>query len=262
MNESPTLLIKLPAVLDTLHPIEFSDPLTGITVAMVERFQVQELPERWNKTQGFFILLAPLDNNSRWKAYVDTIKEGFRATLRNTDFSDLGVDKNFWSVAFLFTTDPADKPLSQEEIEYMKILMIQVFQTSPNVQVLNQPALIDNNFTGIDAEYMRHVLQSVLKVLFVRGYRNSHLGEISRNLTELYSPELIKDVPLLRKLQDWREQKAKLNNRPASTLVSNVELELISEVAPASIEELQAIEGLNTITRSYYAEEIISLINS
>ncbi len=255
-----TLTVHLPAVLDTLQPIEFSDQLTGIRTAIIERYQVQELPEKWDKATGFFVLLSPIDNQSHWKAYVDTINNAFKETVREADFDEMGIEKGFWHVALLFTTEDSDKPLSEVELAYMKVLLMQVFQTSPNVQVVNKPSL-ENDFKGVDAEYMRHVLQSVFKVLFVRGYRNSHLGAISRNLTEIHDPDAVEEISTLRKLQDWREQKARLNGRPASTLISNSELELIADLRPKTVEELQAIEGLSTITKSYYSHELTHLLN-
>lgn len=260
MGTKPNLLqVVLPDVLDSLSPIEVIDPETGVCAALVERYEISELSVEWDTANAFYTLLSPL-KDSRWAVRIGKIEGSFKEVLRNNpDFNEN------WTVAFLFKTVDTDTQLTVEELTYMEILLSEVFQTSANIEVFSSTA-VNTDISNVDTAYMRHVLQSVLKILFLRGYRNSTMGNISKSLSETYQPsELLtspQPVPALRKLQNWRAAKSNLMGKPEYIVGTNRELEDIVLMMPRTIEEFQNIPNLSPELYQTYASEIVDILNS
>jgi superfamily II DNA helicase RecQ len=234
-------------------PIEVLDPLTGITAVIVERYKLPELNVGWDSAAAFHILLTPV-YESQW-----TVKIGYNSPT----FKDAAKGDDFWSVALIFKAIESDRQLSETELIYMKNLLLEVFQASRNVHVLNEDTGACD-VSAVDTEYMRHVLQSVLKVLFLRGYHNSHMGAISKSISEIYKPAGISNTtpPVLKRLQEWRTRKAKLTGEPEYLFGTNRELEDISLVSPQSLEELQNIPNLSQSLVDLYGMELVDVVKS
>jgi hypothetical protein len=175
MSSTVGLTVVLPQNLDYLEPIEVFDKF-GLRSALIERYALGNLPSEWDRAEGFYVLLSSITPDNKFTAYVGQTDYSFRRRLADHDGS-----KDYWSLAVLFKRD-AGEPFNRNETRYLEGLMVTALQSSPNVTVRNIKPTGEKNLPEHDKAYMDSMLLSALRVLFLRGYRNAHLGAITRTL--------------------------------------------------------------------------------
>jgi len=171
--------VAVPQTLDSLEPIELIDKANGLRGAFVERYALQALSNGdWDKeTRGFYVLLSHINPDNTFTAYVGQTDYSFARRLRDHDGT-----KDYWNLAVLFKRDNNEDPFNRSETRFLEGAMVEALQSSPNVTVMNQKPTGEKILSDWDKPYMEQVLLSALRILFLRGYRNSHMGAITRHL--------------------------------------------------------------------------------
>jgi len=170
--------VAVPDTLDSLEPIELIDRMSSLRAAFVERYAISSLKRsEWDKdTKGFYVLLSHINTDNTFTAYVGQTDYSFERRLREHNKT-----KDYWNVAVLFKRDN-EVPFNRSETRFLEGAMVNALQSSPNVQVTNDKATGEDALSDWEKPYMEQVLLAALRVLFLRGYRNSHLGAITRKL--------------------------------------------------------------------------------
>jgi len=185
------LTVILPQNLDSLEPIQIIDR-AGLKAVLVERYALEKLPEDWYMGEGFYVLLSQLSEDNSFTAYVGQTDYSFRLRLHDHDDS-----KDFWRVAVLFKRAANDDPFTRTETRYLEGIMVDALKSSPNVKVTNIKPTGEKNMPDHNKAYMETMLLSALRVLFMRGYRNQHLGSITRKLETAQNKPTITPTPVL-----------------------------------------------------------------
>jgi hypothetical protein len=170
--------VAVPDTLDSLEPIELIDRMSSLRAAFVERYAIAALKRSyWDKdTKGFYVLLSHINADNTFTAYVGQTDYSFERRLREHDKT-----KDYWNLAVLFKRDH-EVPFNRSETRFLEGAMVDALKSSPNVSVTNEKATGEDALSDWEKPYMEQILLSALRVLFLRGYRNSHLGAITRKL--------------------------------------------------------------------------------
>jgi len=170
--------VAVPDTLDSLEPIELIDRMGSLRAAFVERYAINSLKRSdWDKdTKGFYVLLSHINTDNTFTAYVGQTDYSFERRLREHDKT-----KGYWNLAVLFKRDH-EAPFNRSETRFLEGAMVDALKSSPNVHVTNDKATGESALSDWEKPYMEQVLLSALRILFLRGYRNSHLGVITRKL--------------------------------------------------------------------------------
>ena len=183
-NPLTSLRVELPATLDTLKPIEIVDETSAMRAAIVERYALPHIPVgTWGTgSQGVYVLLSHLSDNenspTHFTAYVGKTDSSFINRLVNHD-----KDKPWWRTAILFRKNSLEG-FNRNQTAYLEGELTTALKTSPNTTVLNAAPTGDPGFPEWEKLHMETCLLSIMRVLFLRGYRNSHLGEYTQVLEE------------------------------------------------------------------------------
>lgn len=179
MMSKTSLTVGVPSTLNSLEPIEIKDEQASLHAAYVERYAVPYLPAEWDKNvEGFYILLSHINADNTFTAYVGKTDWSFARRLRSHLES-----KDYWSTAILFKKNSLEG-FNRNQTAYMEGELVKALTASPNVTVKNDKLTGDRNFSEWDKPYMETVLLACLRVLFLRGYRNAHMGAITQSLEE------------------------------------------------------------------------------
>lgn len=254
MTASEPLQVMLPENLDDLSPYEILDPHTGVVVAVLEKSGVPDLKLTWDTAKTFYVLLTPIVD-TKWTVQVGYNSKGYLKDKLNSYRN--------WSSALIFRTVETDTQFTQEELTFLKNLLLEVFSSSRTITVTST---YDDaaDFDSIDTEYMRHVLHTALKVLTIRGYRTSQIGAISRSISELYRPAPLKpgDSLILSKLHEWRSNKARIAGENIMLYGTNRELEDIAICLPRTILQLANIPNLSQQLTDVYGHELLEIVET
>ena len=68
--------------------------------------------------------------------------------------------------------------------------------------------------------------------------------------------------PLLEKLEAWRRETAKAEDRAAYLILTNESLQQIAEARPQTLEDLKRIKGIGPVKLERYGQEILALVGS
>lgn len=177
-SDVTSLNVVVPQNLDSLRPITLKDNVSRLNAAYVERYAINNLPPEWDKATGCYILLSHIQEDNKFIAYVGKTDYSFKVRL-----DDHNKKKDFWRLAVLFRRELSD-PFSKGETSYFEGLLVDALKSSPNVQVTNSDMVFtgDRVFGEEDKAGMDGVLLAALRVLFLRGYRNAHMAQITSTL--------------------------------------------------------------------------------
>lgn len=251
------LRVGVPEVLDSMEPIELVDESTNLKAAFVERYAVDSLPAEWYRdVQGFYVLLSHINPDNTFMAYVGKTDSSFARRLR----SHLET-KDFWALAVLFKKN-GPEGFTMNQTSYLEGIMVDALSSSPNVKVTNSAPTGDRNFLDWNKRYMDSVQLAALRILFLRGYRNSHMGGITRQLetvtalpeTPMHASTVI-EVPRLSPppvfdkavFQRLRSIAQEIRDSDPATVrsykywASDNNLRVIVDANPQTLEELQVI---------------------
>lgn len=173
-----SLNVVVPQNLDSLRPITLKDNVSRLNAAYVERYAISNLPPEWDKATGCYVLLSHIQEDNKFIAYVGKTDYSFKVRL-----DDHNKKKDFWRLAVLFRRELSD-PFSKGETSYFEGLLVDALKSSPNVRVTNSDMVFtgDRVFGEEDKAGMDGVLLAALRVLFLRGYRNAHMAQITSTL--------------------------------------------------------------------------------
>lgn len=285
-----SLTVGIPNTLNSLEPIEIKDEQANLHAAYVERYAVQNLPEEFDKNvEGFYVLLSHINPDNTFTAYVGKTDWSFSRRLK----SHLD-NKDFWKLAILFKKNSNDG-FTRNQTAYMEGELVKALSSSPNVTVTNEKPTGDRTFNEWDKPYMEQVLLATLRILFIRGYRNAHMGAITQTLEE--KPKTVGGPPKFeRKLEIPKAPVQQPMTKPVSELnppannfealkrivqrikidhpdkaisykywASNANLHTIIDAAPKTVEELSQIQlNKQWQIREYLleGEQIVSLFKN
>lgn len=264
MSSHVQFKVEIPSVLDSLKPFEIHDEATGVSAAIVERYALGSLQEKWDSAAGIYVLFSPIASDNTFKAHVGQISSSFRGTVTKYPIST-----EEWTVALLFRST-RDVPLNRMQITYLENALITALSSSTNVELYNDRDLAAGlDFSYLDKDDLDDMLLSILRILFLRGYRNSHMAEVVRDLELQQDSSNIDDEAyldgsnVLRSLQQWREKVAVAGGFSLNQVATNPELQLIAERRPVDGKELFALNSLRSHLREgAFADQILDLINS
>ena len=175
-----SLTLGIPNTLNSLEPIEIKDEQANLHAAYVERYAVANLPAEWDKeVEGFYVLLSHINPDNTFAAYVGKTDWSFSRRLK----SHLQ-NKEFWNLAILFKKNSVEG-FNRNQTAYIEGELVNALSSSPNVTLTNGKPTGDRTFNEWDKPYMEQVLLACLRILFIRGYRNAHMGAITQVLEEI-----------------------------------------------------------------------------
>lgn len=159
-----------PYSLDSMVPLEIMDDLHAMNMAFVEKYAIHHLPERWKDSQGIYILFSHLQPGYRFEAYVGQTQKGFYSRLIKHQ-----KERGFWDTAILArrTTEHGFNSLQLNALEGK---LRDILDESPNVHVHNQYPTGDKTLRPDEHEFIDKITLSIMRVMFMRGYRNQHMG--------------------------------------------------------------------------------------
>lgn len=171
------LTVLAPYSLDSLLPLEIMDNSSAVKASFVERYAIEKLSPEWLNACGFYILFSHIRSDGSFDAYVGKASNGFSKRLKSHD-----ENKDFWRVALLIRRDTTDGFTTTESL-YLEGRMRKVLTSSPHVKVHNIAPTGDNTLPEHDKQSMESIVLSALRIMFLRGYRNSSLGFIADSIT-------------------------------------------------------------------------------
>lgn len=254
--------VHIPVVLDSLKPFEIHDKATGVAAAIVERYALASLPEDWDTSDGVYVLFSPIAPDNTFRAHVGQNVSSFKAAVTKYPIST-----QEWTVALLFQ-NTRKVPLNPMERTYLETNLVSALSSSTNVEMFNSRELANLDFSYLEEENLKEILLTMLRIMFLRGYRNSHMADTVRKLeiqsasSEMDDSSYVNDSNILRSLQQWREQVATDSGMHLNEVATNPELQLIAERQPIDAKELAALNNLRAHLREgVLAEQILDLIN-
>lgn len=288
-----SLTLGIPNTLNSLEPIEIKDEQANLHAAYVERYAVNNLPAEWDKeVEGFYVLLSHINPDNTFTAYVGKTDWSFSRRLRSHV-----QNKDFWNLAILFKKNSIEG-FNKNQTSYMEGELAKALSSSPNVTLTNEKPTGDRTFNDWDKPYMEQVLLACLRILFIRGYRNAHMGAITQTLEEptkttpvagILPPKTVTGAPpkpVEYTQQTPQTQPVTHSTPPANNFealkriaqkikaehpdkvasykywASNANLNTIIDAAPQTIEELSRIKLNNNWHIQVYmleAEEVVKL---
>lgn len=171
------LTVLAPYSLDSLLPLEIMDNSSAVKASFVERYAIDRLSPEWLNACGFYILFSHIKDDGSFDAYVGKASNGFSRRLKSHD-----ENKDFWRVALLIRRDTTDGFTTTESL-YLEGRMRKILASSPHVRVHNIAPTGDNTLPEHDKQLMESIVLSALRIMFLRGYRNSSLGFIADSIT-------------------------------------------------------------------------------
>jgi hypothetical protein len=171
------LTVLAPYSLDSLLPLEIIDDSSAVKASFVERYAIDRLSDEWLNACGFYILFSHIRENGSFDAYVGKASNGFYRRLKDHD-----ENRDFWRVALLIRRGTTEGFTTTESL-YLEGRMRQILMSSPNVTVHNIAPTGDKTLPEYDKQRMESIALSALRIMFLRGYRNSSMGFIADRIT-------------------------------------------------------------------------------
>jgi hypothetical protein len=159
-----------PYSLDSLLPLEIMDDLHAMNMAFVEKYGIHQLPERWKNSQGVYILFSHLQPGYRFEAYVGQTQKGFYSRLIKHE-----KERGFWDTAIL-ARRTTETGFNSMQLNALEGKLRDILDESPNVHVHNQYPTGDKTLQPHDYKFIDEITLSIMRVMFMRGYRNQHMG--------------------------------------------------------------------------------------
>lgn len=181
MFGKPSATIVFPKKLDSLNPIEVSDPLTSLEAAFVERYAIESLSQDWKRDDlsGIYLLLSDHVFTNSFRVLVGCTHRGFEGLLQ-----DRNEDVGFWSTAMLFCNHDGEN-LTVEQAEELKNEIIRLLQSGHHIQVDND--LFDNgqSLKPNDQEFIEDMALFVIRMMFLQGYRSGSLAKAVKEIEDV-----------------------------------------------------------------------------
>jgi superfamily II DNA helicase RecQ len=234
----------------------------AMNMAFVERYGINHLPAKWRDSQGIYILFSHLQPGHKFEAYVGQTTKGFHQRLLRHDN-----ERYFWQTAILIRRTSADG-FSSLQLNALEGKLRDILDASPNVTVHNGHPTGDPTLKDSDRPFIDAMTLSIMRVMFMRGYRNQHMGAEADRMQEAISgtvPEIKHDSDAYNKflpLKAWRLQKAREEGISAFIVFTNQVLLQIIEAKPSTIEELRAVHGIGQNKCDKYGEEVLQILNT
>lgn len=184
MFGKPSATVVFPHELDTMNPIEISDPATSLEVAFVPRYSIEHLSADWKREdlQGIYILLSDLQFTSTFSVYVGSVRSGFEQELyaRNEK-------SGFWSNAVLFANHDGEN-LTAEQSQTLATYVGSLLSHGNHIKVLSEHEELPDLSSEQQAE-LELMSLFVVRMLFLKGYRSHSLAKAVHPL-EVHADEL------------------------------------------------------------------------
>lgn len=167
-----------PYSLDSLLPLEIMDDLYAMNMAFVEKYGIHQLPDRWKNSQGVYILFSHLQPGYRFEAYVGQTQKGFYSRLTKHE-----QERSFWDTAILARRTTSDG-FNSMQLNALEGKLRDILGESQNVHVHNQYPTGDKTLPPGEYRMIDEITLSIMRVMFMRGYRNQHMGAQADRLHE------------------------------------------------------------------------------
>jgi len=262
MEEYHSLKALAPYSLDSLAPLEIEDEMYAMNMAFVERYGINHLPEKWQNSQGVYILFSHLQKGYKFEAYVGQTIKGFHQRLLKHD-----KERPFWDTAILVRRTSQDG-FNSLQLNALEGRLRDILDASPNVYVHNGYPTGDTTLKSSDKPFIDAITLSIMRVMFMRGYRNQHMGAEADRLQDAIAnvAEPEETTPFgenkFLALKAWRLQKAREEGLSAFIIFTNHVLEQIAEHKPRTLEELLSIPGVGAHKCEKYGEAVLKVINN
>lgn len=161
---------KAPRSLDSMLPLEIIDEMSAMNMAFVERYGIHHLPEEWQNAQGVYILFSHLKPGYHFEAYVGQTLSRFHQRLTRHD-----KERPFWDTAIL-ARRMTPGGLNSLQLNALEGKLRDILDASANVTVHNGYPTGDKTLQAGDAHLVDSITLSIMRVMFMRGYRNQHMG--------------------------------------------------------------------------------------
>jgi superfamily II DNA helicase RecQ len=282
MEKYHYLQAKAPYSLDSLMPLEITDDMYAMNMAFVERYGIHNLPEDWKNSQGIYILFSHLKPGYRFEAYVGQTLSSFHQRLVRHD-----KERDFWDTAILArrTTSVGFNSLQLNALEGK---LRDILDASPNVHVHNGYPTGDKTLQAGDSNLVDEITLSIMRVMFMRGYRNQHMGAEADRLQEVISASpavpvasndynastglgkavgvsaVVSVEAKFEELKAWRKKRATADGygRQPYIISDDKTLKKIAMAAPKTYEDLLAVSGIGPSKVEKYGYDILEIMNS
>lgn len=283
------LTLLAPAELGALIPMELVDNSSGLHAAVMERSGLENLPVHWGTACGFYILFSALSEDNAFEAYVGKANSGFHRRLASHHET-----KDYWRNAILISRT-GNAGFSTAQIAWLESRIREVLGLSANVNVRNIPQSEESFLPDAEERDMELVILSVLRVMFLRGYRNPEMNDFADDLTsrithyeskeplaEVASPPVQVPTPAMPvtppvtviplsatihatdedkflALKEWRNELSRTLSISPFIIFHDKALREIARIAPTTVEELASIPGVGKDKTALYGSRLVTL---
>lgn len=287
------LTVLSPKSLDSLQPIEVIDDSSPIRAAFVERGGIEQLPGSWKEACGYYVLFSHIHSDNTFEAYVGKASSGFYNRLRSHS-----KDKQWWRTALMVFKD-REPGFSSTQSAFMEGKIREILESWSNVTVHNIAATGDRTLPAWEEGAMEAVALSTLRIMNLRGYRNSPAlqaesappsrsepaVEQKPSLTKAPSgrhraeepgvevtsppatPSEQDEAPLdaageerFRRLRTWRLEVARTNGWPAYAVFKDAALREIAKANPRDLTDIHGLPGVTPKKVESYGQDIVRIL--
>lgn len=264
MEKYHALMTYAPDSLDSLAPLEIVDDLHAMNMAFVERYGINNLTDKWNDSQGIYLLFSHIKPGHKFEAYVGQTISGFHKRLIHHDKT-----KSFWDTAILARRNTPEG-FTSLHLNALEGRLDSILKQSSNVHVYNEYPTGDRTLRDIDESFIDGITLSIMRAMFLRGYRNQHMGAEADRLNLSVKGEETQTLPSEQDnnpkfdaLKEWRYKQAVAENRTRAVylIFDNKTLENILLSNPKTYEELLMTPGVGPVKGAKYGKEILRILN-
>ena len=172
MFGKPSATVIFPNELNSLNPIEVSDPNTSLEAAFLQRYAIESLSSPWKREDlcGVYVLLSDLQFTSRFKVYVGSTSEGFERPLLERNEKS-----HFWSNAILFSNHDGEN-LTVEQVRQLEAELVRLLSTGSHIELQNPEESEDAETSSDEQEFIEEMALFVVRIMFLQGYRSGSLA--------------------------------------------------------------------------------------
>ena len=288
------LTVLAPQSLESMLPLEIIDDSSPIRASFVERYGIEHLPGAWKEACGFYILFSHLKPDNTFEAYVGKASNGFYNRLKSHD-----KEKSWWRSALLVFKD-REPGFSSTQSAYMEGRMRAILESSANVTVHNIAPTGDRTLPAWETGAMEAIALSTLRIMSLRGYRNTYVARIAdglatggsrdeshesplptgRHRAEVPVTEVSPEAPAsvqtedeqttlspeaeerFLKLRAWRLEVARSKGWSAWVVFHDSALREIARSNPQSIPELSLVPGVGAKKVSAYGQDVLQVLQA
>jgi HRDC domain/TgpA N-terminal domain len=215
---------------------------------------------------GFIMIDRIETRKNRWPFYVGAMLSAFGLVVGLLDSGFLG---SFWFAlvliaggAFLLSRDrseawvkvepssyqPNQNPVSQNPASQNPVSQSAMSQAQASTVATNLEADVSSNITETpDSSYKTF------------SSTETSMNETPETLSNSPLPHEV-DQGLYTRLEQWRRETAKIEDRAAYLILTNETLQHIATFKPQNLEELLAIKGIGDIKLERYGEALLQII--